>query len=48
LIAGFILTPSRPALKSMKELIHQYGPAIVFALVCLESIGLPVPGEPFW
>jgi membrane protein DedA with SNARE-associated domain len=29
----------------MKELIHHYGPAIVFALVCLESIGLPVPGE---
>ena len=29
----------------MKELIQQYGPAIVFALVCLESIGLPVPGE---
>jgi membrane protein DedA with SNARE-associated domain len=29
----------------MKELIHQYGPVIVFALVCLESIGLPVPGE---
>jgi membrane protein DedA with SNARE-associated domain len=29
----------------MKELIQQYGPALVFALVCLESIGLPVPGE---
>ena len=29
----------------MSELIHQYGPLIVFALVCLESIGLPVPGE---
>jgi membrane protein DedA with SNARE-associated domain len=29
----------------MKELIQQYGPALVFVLVCLESIGLPVPGE---
>ena len=29
----------------MKELLHQYGPIIVFALVCLESVGLPVPGE---
>ena len=29
----------------MKELIDQYGPAIVFGLVFLESIGLPVPGE---
>ncbi len=29
----------------MKELIHQYGAWIVFALVFLESIGLPLPGE---
>jgi membrane protein DedA with SNARE-associated domain len=29
----------------MKELIYQYGPWIVFALVFLESIGLPLPGE---
>ena len=29
----------------MKELIHQYGAWIVFALVVLESIGLPLPGE---
>jgi membrane protein DedA with SNARE-associated domain len=29
----------------MKELIHQYGAWIVFALVLLESIGLPLPGE---
>jgi membrane protein DedA with SNARE-associated domain len=27
----------------MKELIHQYGAWIVFALVFLESIGLPLP-----
>jgi membrane protein DedA with SNARE-associated domain len=26
-------------------LIHQYGAWIVFALVFLESIGLPLPGE---
>jgi len=29
----------------MIELLHQYGPAIVFGLVCLESVGFPVPGE---
>ena len=29
----------------MKELVHQYGAWIVFALVFLESIGLPLPGE---
>jgi hypothetical protein len=29
----------------MKELIPQYGAWIVFALVFLESIGLPLPGE---
>jgi membrane protein DedA with SNARE-associated domain len=29
----------------MKELIHQYGAWIVFALVFFESIGLPLPGE---
>ena len=29
----------------MKELIHQYGAWIVFALVFLESIGLPLLGE---
>jgi len=29
----------------MKELIHQYGAWIVFALVFLELIGLPLPGE---
>ncbi len=29
----------------MKELIHQYGAWMVFALVFLESIGLPLPGE---
>ncbi len=29
----------------MKELIHQYGTWIVFALVFLESVGLPLPGE---
>ena len=29
----------------MKELIHEYGAWIVFALVFLESIGLPLPGE---
>jgi membrane protein DedA with SNARE-associated domain len=29
----------------MKELIHQYGAWIVFALVFLGSIGLPLPGE---
>ncbi len=29
----------------MKELIHQYGAWIVFALVFLESTGLPLPGE---
>jgi membrane protein DedA with SNARE-associated domain len=29
----------------MKELIDQYGAWIVFALVFLESIGLPLPGE---
>ena len=29
----------------MKELIHHYGAWIVFALVFLESIGLPLPGE---
>ena len=29
----------------LKELIHQYGAWIVFALVFLESIGLPLPGE---
>jgi membrane protein DedA with SNARE-associated domain len=29
----------------MKELIHQYSAWIVFALVFLESIGLPLPGE---
>ena len=29
----------------MKVLIHQYGAWIVFALVFLESIGLPLPGE---
>jgi membrane protein DedA with SNARE-associated domain len=29
----------------MKELFHQYGAWIVFALVFLESIGLPLPGE---
>jgi membrane protein DedA with SNARE-associated domain len=27
------------------QLIHQYGAWIVFALVLLESIGLPLPGE---
>jgi membrane protein DedA with SNARE-associated domain len=30
---------------AMKELIHQYGAWIVFALVFLESIGLALPGE---
>jgi membrane protein DedA with SNARE-associated domain len=29
----------------MKELIRQYGAWIVFALVFLELIGLPLPGE---
>src|SRR6516225_3039362 len=29
----------------LKELIRQYGAWIVFALVFLESIGLPLPGE---
>ena len=29
----------------VKELIHQYGAWIVFALVFLELIGLPLPGE---
>jgi membrane protein DedA with SNARE-associated domain len=29
----------------IKELIHQYGAWLVFALVFLESIGLPLPGE---
>ena len=29
----------------MKELVHQYGAWLVFALVFLESIGLPLPGE---
>jgi membrane protein DedA with SNARE-associated domain len=29
----------------MKELIHQYGAWIEFALVFLQSIGLPLPGE---
>ena len=29
----------------MRELIHHYGAWIVFALVFLESIGLPLPGE---
>jgi membrane protein DedA with SNARE-associated domain len=29
----------------MKELIQQYGAWIVFALVFLESVGLPLPGE---
>ena len=29
----------------MKELIHHYGAWIVFALVFLELIGLPLPGE---
>src|SRR5262249_31227480 len=29
----------------LKELIHQYGAWIVFALVFLESIGLPLPRE---
>ncbi len=29
----------------MKELIDQYGAWVVFALVFLESIGLPLPGE---
>jgi membrane protein YqaA with SNARE-associated domain len=29
----------------MKALIHQYGVWIAFALVFLESIGLPLPGE---
>ena len=29
----------------MKELIHHYGAWIVFALVFLESIGLPLPGR---
>ena len=29
----------------MKELIHQYGAWLVFALVFLELIGLPLPGE---
>jgi membrane protein DedA with SNARE-associated domain len=29
----------------MRHLIHQYGAWIVFALVFLESIGLPLPGE---
>ena len=29
----------------MKELIHQYGAWLVFALVFLESIGLPLTGE---
>jgi membrane protein DedA with SNARE-associated domain len=29
----------------MKDLIHHYGAWIVFALVFLESIGLPLPGE---
>ena len=32
----------------MKELIHQYGAWIVFALVFLESIGLPLPEEQSW
>ena len=29
----------------MKELVHHYGVWLVFALVFLESIGLPLPGE---
>jgi membrane protein DedA with SNARE-associated domain len=29
----------------MKELIHHFGAWVVFALVFLESIGLPLPGE---
>ena len=29
----------------MKELIHRYGAGIMLALVFLESIGLPLPGE---
>jgi membrane protein DedA with SNARE-associated domain len=29
----------------MKELVHQYGAWLVFALVFLESIGLPLSGE---
>ena len=29
----------------MKELIDQYGAWIVFAVVFLESVGLPLPGE---
>jgi membrane protein DedA with SNARE-associated domain len=29
----------------MKELVHQHGVWLVFALVFLESIGLPLPGE---
>src|ERR1700729_116523 len=29
----------------MKDLIHHYGAWVVFALVFLESIGLPLPGE---
>jgi membrane protein DedA with SNARE-associated domain len=29
----------------MKDLVHQYGAWIVFALVFLESLGLPLPGE---
>ena len=29
----------------MKELIHRCGAGIVLALVFLESIGLPLPGE---
>ena len=44
--AELILGPdAEHTAKIMNELIHQYGPVIVFALVCLESIGLPVPGE---
>jgi membrane protein DedA with SNARE-associated domain len=30
---------------AMKQLVHQYGAWLVFALVFLESIGLPLPGE---
>jgi membrane protein DedA with SNARE-associated domain len=29
----------------MKELVHNYGAWLVFALVFLESLGLPLPGE---
>ena len=31
--------------RRMKDLIHEYGAWIVFALVLVESVGVPVPGD---